>query len=158
MLAAIAAYAIGCLVGAYYVVRLRSGRDIRATGSGNAGARNVLRSGDRVSAAITLAWDIVKGALAVLLAQRIAHNDVATGVAIVAVVVGHIWPAQLRFAGGKGVATTIGAALVVLPRALTGSWPIVIGVVVASTIVIIMHQPSIEGRRRERMQAARENA
>jgi glycerol-3-phosphate acyltransferase PlsY len=159
LLAAVAAYVIGCLVGAYYVVRFRSARDVRETGSGNAGARNVFRSGDTLGAALTLVWDALKGALAVWLAQQIAPGDVATGIAIVAVVIGHIWPAQLRFRGGKGVATTIGAALAVLPRALTGSPALVAGVVIACAIVIVMHHPSMDRRRPvSSMRPAQENA
>lgn len=118
LLAAAAAYLLGCLVGAYYVVRFRAGHDVRATGSGNAGARNVFRSGDRSSAALTLVWDIAKGALAVWLARSIAPNDdVAVGLAFIFVVVGHIWPAQLQFHGGKGAATALGCMLVVDPLA-----------------------------------------
>jgi glycerol-3-phosphate acyltransferase PlsY len=118
VLAAGAAYLLGCLVGAYYVVRLRAGHDVRATGSGNAGARNVLRSGDKASAALTLVWDILKGAFAVLLARIIApDDDVAVALAFIFVVVGHIWPAQLRFHGGKGAATALGCMLMVDPLA-----------------------------------------
>ena len=117
VLAAGAAYLLGCLVGAYYVVRLRAGHDVRATGSGNAGARNVLRSGDKSSAALTLGWDILKGALAVWLARAIAPNDVAIALAFIFAVVGHIWPAQLQFHGGKGAATALGCMLMVDPRA-----------------------------------------
>jgi glycerol-3-phosphate acyltransferase PlsY len=159
LLAAVAAYVIGCLVGAYYIVRVRRGLDVRESGSGNAGARNVFRSGDQVGALLTFAWDALKGALAVWLADRIAPGDVATSIAIVSVVVGHIWPAQLRFRGGKGVATTLGAAIAVLPRTLTGSWVLVAGVVVASVIVIVMHHPSMDRRRPVRpMRPAQENA
>ena len=118
LLAAAVAYLLGCLVGAYYVVQLRSGRDVRATGSGNAGARNVFRSGDKTSAALTLFWDVAKGALAVRLAGIIAPNDdVAIALAFILAVVGHIWPAQLQFHGGKGAATALGCMLVVDPRA-----------------------------------------
>ena len=118
MLAACAAYLLGCLVGAYYVVRLRAGHDVRATGSGNAGARNVLRSGDKSSAVLTLAWDILKGSLAIWLARFIAPNDdVAIALAFIFVVVGHIWPAQLQLHGGKGAATALGCMLVLNPHA-----------------------------------------
>lgn len=159
VLAALAAYALGCLVGAYYVVRLRAGHDVRETGSGNAGARNVLRSGDRFSAVLTLLWDVAKGALAVWLARSIARADVAVSLAIVAVVAGHIWPAQLQFRGGKGVATTIGTALAVLPLVVSQrSWVLVAGVAVASAIVIVMHHPTMHrGTRAPAVQPAQEN-
>ena len=142
LLATVAAYMLGCVVGAYYVVRFRAGHDIRAMGSGNAGARNVLRSGDRTSAAITLLWDAFKGALAVWVAQRLAHTNVAIALAFVAVVLGHVRPAQLQFRGGKGVATAIGASLAILPRLFAGgTWPLIAGAVVAWTIVVRMHYP-----------------
>lgn len=160
LLAALAAYVLGSLVGAYYVVRLRTGRDVRETGSGNAGARNVWRSGNKVSAALTLAWDMLKGALAVRLAQQIAPGDAAVGLAFVAAVVGHVWPAQLQFRGGKGVATAIGGLLAIGPRALVGgSWPLVASVAAGCAIVLVMHHPSIDRRRRAlSMRPAQENA
>lgn len=114
-------YALGCVVGAYYIVRWRRGVDVRATGSGNAGARNVYRSGDRLAAALTLTWDVVKGALAVFLSWFIWRDLHAPAVAYFAVIVGHIFPAQLRFYGGRGVAPAIGASLI-LGFALPGLW------------------------------------
>lgn len=157
LLAAAAAYAIGCLVGAYYVVRRRAGHDIRETGSGNAGARNVLRSGDRTSAVLTLVWDILKGALAVWVARTLTESDAAVAVVCVAVVAGHIWPAQLQFHGGKGVATLIGCLLAIGPRALMGgAWPLAAGAAVACTIVLIVHHPVIDRRRRVPLRPAQE--
>jgi acyl phosphate:glycerol-3-phosphate acyltransferase len=143
------AYALGCIVGAYYVVRLRAGHDVRSTGSGNAGTRNVLRSGDRTSAALTLLVDLVKGALAVWLAQLIAPGELVTASAAVAVVAGHIWPVQLQFRGGKGVAAAIGATLAANPiGALAGgSWMPLAGAGLAWVIVFVMHQPSVARRR-----------
>ena len=156
--AALAAYVLGCVVGAYYVVRLRAGHDVRATGSGTAGARNVLRSGDRTSAALTLLWDLIKGGLAVFVAQRLGGSDLAIAVACVAVVAGHVWPAQLQFHGGKGVAAAIGATLAANPlgAVATGSWPVVAGVAVAWLIVFIMHQPSTARAPRARAEASQE--
>lgn len=160
LLSAIAAYALGCVVGAYYVVRLRAGHDVRSTGSGNAGARNVLRGGDRTSAALTLAWDLGKGALAVWLARQLVPVDgnIAVAVATVAVVLGHVWPAQLQFHGGKGVAAAIGATLVANPLGALadGAWLPLAGVVVAWIIVFVLHQPSVARRRRPIAQAAHE--
>jgi len=121
LLAAAAAYVVGCLVGAYYIVRFRAGYDVRSTGSGNAGARNVLRSGDRLSATLTLVWDILKGAFAAWLARAIAPTELGAGLAFIAVVAGHVWPAQLQFRGGKGAATALGYMLVVSPLAAIAS-------------------------------------
>lgn len=160
LIAAVAAYLLGCVVGAYYVVRLRAGHDVRATGSGNAGARNVLRGGDRTSAALTLLWDLIKGALAVSIAQRIAGSEVATALAIVAVVAGHVWPIQLQFHGGKGVAAAIGATIAANPigALADASWAPLAGVAVAWVIVFLMHQPSAIRRPRVATDSAQEKS
>lgn len=115
VLVVLTSYLIGCVVGAYYIVRLRTGTDIRTLGSGNAGARNVLRALDKTGAAATLAFDAAKGALAVFFAYSLVPQDWAGGVAFLAVVVGHIWPVQLSFRGGKGAAPGLGCMLVIDP-------------------------------------------
>jgi glycerol-3-phosphate acyltransferase PlsY len=102
-------YALGCLTMGYYLVKLRLGIDIREVGSGSAGARNVARVLGIPGFLVTLAADLAKGALAVWIARDFTHNERLTGLAMLAVVMGHIWPAQLAFRGGKGVATMIGA-------------------------------------------------
>ncbi|KPK14402.1 MAG: glycerol-3-phosphate acyltransferase [Betaproteobacteria bacterium SG8_41] len=86
--------------------------DPRSYGSGNPGATNVLRSGRRSAAALTLLGDIAKGWLAVFLALNVAGSgtvEIAASGAAIAVVVGHIFPLFHRFQGGKGVATVLGA-------------------------------------------------
>ena len=133
------AYALGCIVGAYYIVRLRSGVDIRATGSGTAGARNVMRSGDRIAAVLSFSWDAAKGAVAAYLAQRGLPQPWAGGVALIFAVIGHVWPAQLGFRGGKGVATAIGGTLTL--AAVGQSWPNFAAAVAAWTVVAIAHRP-----------------
>lgn len=142
LVAGLLAYALGCLVGAYYIVRLRSGKDVRASGSGNAGARNVFRSGDRVGAALTLIWDAAKGALAIVIARAIAPDDLALAAAFTAVIMGHIWPAQLCFHGGKGVAPAIGAALALLPRLPDASPVLWTGLALGCALVVAAHQPA----------------
>jgi len=134
------AYALGCIVGAYYIVRFRSGRDVRASGSGNAGARNVLRSGDKTGAALTLVWDAAKGALAIIIARAIVPGDLALAAAFVAVIVGHVWPAQLRFHGGKGVAPAIGAGLALLPSLMSASRTLWTGLAIGCALVVAAHQ------------------
>jgi glycerol-3-phosphate acyltransferase PlsY len=111
VLLALTSYVIGCLVGAYYITRLRSGADIRAIGSGNAGARNVLRTHDWKTAAATLAFDAGRGALAVVIASILLQEAWAGALAFLFVVTGHIWPAQLGFRGGKGAAPALGCML-----------------------------------------------
>jgi glycerol-3-phosphate acyltransferase PlsY len=133
------------VVGAYYIVRLRSGADIRASGSGNAGARNVMRSGDRTAAILTFVWDLAKGALAVALAAAIDRSDWSAGVAFLFIVLGHIWPAQLGFRGGKGVATAIGGT--VMLAVVQRSWPSVAAAAAVWVIVFIAHRPAFERHR-----------
>ena len=106
------AYALGCLSTGYYLARIRTGRDIRSEGSGNAGARNVGRVLGPGAMAITLAGDTAKGALPIIAARVVDIDPWAfIGVALAAVA-GHVWPAQLGFSGGKGLATAMGVALV----------------------------------------------
>lgn len=107
----LASYFIGCFTAGYYWTRLRTGRDIRASGSGNVGARNVGRTLGRGAFAVTLLIDAAKGALAVLGASWIGLGSEAVVASVVAVVVGHNWPVQLRFRGGKGIAVSMGALL-----------------------------------------------
>jgi len=105
------AYVLGCFATGYYLVLARTGRDIRQIESGATGARNVSRVLGATGFLLTLAGDFSKGALAVWVARRFCANDFATALALLAVVAGHIWPAQLRFHGGKGVATSLGGLL-----------------------------------------------
>ena len=102
-------YALGCLTMGYYLVKLRLGIDVRETGSGSVGATNVARVLGIPGFLVTLVADLAKGALAVWIAREFTHNERLVGLVILAVVMGHIWPAQLTFRGGKGVATMIGA-------------------------------------------------
>lgn len=111
----IAAYLIGSISFAVVVSKLFGIADPRTYGSKNPGATNVLRSGNKAAAALTLLGDGFKGWLAVWLAQyygpQYGIND--TGIALVAIAVfaGHLWPVFFRFAGGKGVATALGVLL-----------------------------------------------
>ncbi len=106
------AYLIGSVSFAVIVSRVLKLPDPRSYGSGNPGATNVLRSGRRSAAALTLLGDIAKGWLAVSLALNVAGSgtvEIAASGAAIAVVVGHIFPLFHRFQGGKGVATVLGA-------------------------------------------------
>lgn len=106
------AYVLGCFATGYYLVRARTGRDIREIESGNIGARNVSCVLGRTGFFLTVLGDVAKGILAVWAARRFTGNDLLAALAMLAVVVGHIWPAQLYFRGGKGVATSLGALVV----------------------------------------------
>jgi len=106
------AYLLGCFTTGYYLVRLRMGRDIREIESGSVGARNVGRVLGISGYLLTMSGDMAKGALAVWFAAEFTnHSRLAMALAMLAVVAGHVWPAQLYFRGGKGVATSFAALL-----------------------------------------------
>lgn len=109
---AAAGYLFGCFPTGYWLVRARAGRDVRELGSGVTGARNVGRVLGKSGFLFTLLGDFTKGALAVWLAFQFSGGDLLPALlALLAVVAGHIWPAPLHFRGGKGVATALGALL-----------------------------------------------
>jgi glycerol-3-phosphate acyltransferase PlsY len=115
LLFALAAYLIGSLSFAVVISRGFGLADPRTYGSKNPGATNVLRSGNKAAAALTLAGDCFKGWLAVWLAQKLGpqYGLGEAGVALVAIAVfiGHLWPVFFKFVGGKGVATALGVLL-----------------------------------------------
>ncbi len=115
LLFAVAAYLIGSISFAVVVSSLFGLADPRTYGSKNPGATNVLRSGNKAAAALTLLGDGFKGWLAVWLAMRFGdqYGVGDTGVALVSIAVflGHLWPVFFRFVGGKGVATALGVLL-----------------------------------------------
>jgi glycerol-3-phosphate acyltransferase PlsY len=110
-----AGYSLGSIPFAFVVTKLFGLGDIRAVGSGNVGATNVLRTGNKAAAALTLIGDVGKGVVAVLLAKY--FGDVPAMAAALGAFTGHIFPVWLNFKGGKGIATCAGiiAAL---------SWPV----------------------------------
>ena len=108
-------YAIGCFTAGYYWTRWKTGQDIRQLGSGNVGARNVGRNFGPGSFTVTLLLDLLKGAVAVTMAWRLGLRPEAVVASLVAVIVGHNWPIQLRFQGGKGIAVSLGALLALDP-------------------------------------------
>lgn len=125
--AAISAYLIGSFPTSYLITRVVSGADIRSSGSGNAGATNVLRTVGKLPALITLIIDIFKGAFAVTIAGDFFYGygidleyDFYRGLLGLIAVSGHIWSVFLKFKGGKGVATTIGVGFALAPNVL---WP-----------------------------------
>ncbi|HTQ49344.1 MAG TPA: glycerol-3-phosphate acyltransferase [Candidatus Acidoferrales bacterium] len=106
------AYLLGCFATGYYLVRARTGKDLRTIESGSIGARNAGRVLGKPGFFLTVLGDLAKGALAVWIAWKWTGDPHLALFALLAVVVGHLWPAQLRFQGGKGVATSLGALLV----------------------------------------------
>ena len=127
------AYLIGSLSFAVIVSRIFGLPDPHSYGSGNPGATNVLRSGRRLPALLTLAGDCGKGALAVILARHFAADygvDMMTGIALAALAVflGHLYPVFFRFQGGKGVATALGILCAIdlrLGLATLASWLVI---------------------------------
>jgi glycerol-3-phosphate acyltransferase PlsY len=138
LLAAAIAYVLGAIPFGYLLVRWTTGRDVRAGGSGNIGATNVLRTTGRAAGIATLLLDIGKGYLAVWIAGRLSNQEVvAMCVAALAVMAGHAYPVFLHFAGGKAVASFVGAFLCLTPLPLAAVL-IVFVVVVAWTRYISM--------------------
>jgi glycerol-3-phosphate acyltransferase PlsY len=109
-------YLLGSIPFGLLLTRLAGTEDIRAVGSGNIGATNVLRTGRKGLAALTLGGDMLKGAAAVLLMHWLVGRNFAL-FAGAGAVLGHVFPVWLRFKGGKGVATFIGVLLAL-------AWPV----------------------------------
>jgi glycerol-3-phosphate acyltransferase PlsY len=120
------AYALGSVSTGYYLIKLRTGQDIRLLGSGSTGARNVSRTLGTLGFAATLVGDASKGAIAVGLATISGLDERGLIVVTVAVFAGHVWPAQLQFRGGKGLATVMGAVLVM------DYWVVIVTLLVAA--------------------------
>ena len=108
-------YLIGNISSSILIGRIAAGIDIRDHGSGNAGTTNVLRTIGKKAAVATLAGDVLKGVLAVLLGRFFGGEYLAMLCGLAAFI-GHIWPAVFEFRGGKGIATGMGAVIVLAPE------------------------------------------
>lgn len=113
-----AAYLVGGVSPGYWLVRLRTGADVRTQGSGATGATNAARLLGRGGFALVLALDAAKGALVGALARFAGFTDGWEFAAAAAVVAGHVWPLQLGFRGGRGLGPLLGAWLVLAPGAI----------------------------------------
>ncbi|WP_191965735.1 glycerol-3-phosphate acyltransferase [Oryzomonas sagensis] len=118
IIAITAAYLLGCFTTGYYLVRLSTGQDIRATASGNLGSRNVGRLLGTKGFILTFLGDAGKGLLAVWLARYLSPAPWLPCAALLAAVAGHIWPIQLGLRGGKGFATFAGGMILLKPLVL----------------------------------------
>jgi len=132
VLATTVAYLIGSLSFAVIVSRVMGLNDPRTYGSGNPGATNVLRSGNKVAALLTLVFDALKGFVPVILVDqfgpRFGLGEGTTALVALAAFLGHVWPVFFRFHGGKGVATAAGVLLGINPwlgLATLATWLIV---------------------------------
>jgi len=136
--AVILAYFLGAIPFGYLLVKWKSGKDVRSSGSGNIGATNVLRTTGRAAGVATLLLDIGKGYLAVWLAGRWSGGSPFwMSLAAVVVMAGHAYPVFLGFRGGKAVASFVGAFLCLTPLPLAAVL-VVFVVVVAWTRHISM--------------------
>lgn len=119
LLAALAAYFVGSLSFAVIISKAMGLSDPRSYGSGNPGATNVLRSGNKAAAILTLLFDALKGYLPVLAVQlwgeRFGLGEGTAALVGLAAFLGHLWPVFFRFQGGKGVATAAGVLLAINP-------------------------------------------
>lgn len=119
VLAVLGAYLVGSISFAVVISKAMGLADPRSYGSGNPGATNVLRTGNKLAAALTLAGDALKGLVAVLvakaLADRFGFGDGTIALVALAAFVGHLFPVFHRFQGGKGVATAAGVLLALKP-------------------------------------------
>lgn len=132
IISAVAAYLIGSINSSILISKMVSGRDIRESGSGNAGATNMLRTMGKKYAVITLILDILKGVVAVLIARIAAkYGGIDWGVyaAGALVCIGHCYPVFFGFKGGKGVATGLGVLLM---------WDWQTGLIVLAIAILLM--------------------
>jgi len=133
------AYLIGSLSFAVIVSKAFGLPDPHSYGSGNPGATNVLRTGNKVAALLTLAGDALKGWVAVLLAQRLAWrygvDDAGVAAVAAAAFVGHLFPVFFRFQGGKGVATAAGILFAI-------DWRVGLGTLVTWLVIALFFRYS----------------
>lgn len=118
VLGLVVVYLIGSIPVGFLISRMAGGVDIRSHGSGTIGATNVLRTMGPAPAIATLLGDILKGYLAVRVAEVFGPQPGWGAVGAVLAIVGNCWPIFLRFKGGKGVATGLGAFLAIAPKAI----------------------------------------
>jgi glycerol-3-phosphate acyltransferase PlsY len=120
-LALVVAYLLGGLSPGYWLVRRRTGQDLRAHGSGATGATNAARLLGRWGFVTVLVLDALKGVVAVLIARALGVRDGWEFTVATAAIAGHVWPPQLGFRGGKGLGPLLGAWIILAPIALLAS-------------------------------------
>ncbi len=131
-----AAYLLGSIPFGLLLTRIAGLGDIRKVGSGSIGATNVLRTGNKSLAALTMLLDLGKGSLAVLLAEHFVPDLVL--IAAAGAILGHVFTVWLRFQGGKGVATAAGILLAL-------SWPVGVGAIVTWLVTVVATRISSAG-------------
>jgi glycerol-3-phosphate acyltransferase PlsY len=138
LVCAAAGYLIGAIPSGLIVGRVAKGIDIREYGSGKIGFTNALRTLGVRWGALVLVADIAKGAAPVVIARAISDEPYVLAVAGLAAAVGHDWPAYVGFRGGRGVATSYGAALAMSPIPAAALLPFGLGLVAATRIMSLM--------------------
>ena len=133
LLAIAIAYLLGAIPFGFLIVKLTTGKDVRASGSGNIGATNVLRTSGKGAGIATLVLDIGKGFAAVWIADKLTYGSpLWMSAAALAVIAGHAYPVFLKFRGGKAVASCVGAFLYLSPVPMIAV-AVVFAIVVAGT-------------------------
>jgi len=133
------AYLLGSVPAAYLVAKWSRGIDIRQYGSGNVGASNVLTLVSKRWGIPVIIFDLVKGMVAVYIAQLIGLSiiqQVATGIAVI---IGHNWPVFLRLSGGRGILTTLGVALILPAINSRVPWEAIIALAIVALTLFVFH-------------------
>ena len=130
-------YGLGSIPTGLLIARWQGGVDIRQHGSGNIGMTNVLRAVGKGAAVLTLAGDLAKGLIPVLLARAWLASPWTIGLVALAAIIGHMYPLFAGFQGGKGVATSLGAFIPLLPG------PLLIACIVFAVCVAFRRQVSL---------------
>ena len=130
-----AGYLLGSISFAFWIVRWRTGEDIRESGSGNPGATNVLRAHGKTLALAVALLDVAKGTAAVLLVRLVTADPRFAAAAGFAAILGHVFPVFSGFRGGKGVATAVGAFLALAPLATLACLAVFVLLVAATRYV-----------------------
>lgn len=119
MILIVLSYAFGCINGAYYLSKWKMGKDIRELGSGNAGARNAGRHLGNKGFLSTVVIDAAKVFMALLIVSTLTEvNEMVMLLCTLGLLIGHIWPIQLQFRGGKGVVVFLAVTLYLVPVAI----------------------------------------
>ncbi len=131
------AYLLGSVPAAYLVAKLSRGIDLRHYGSGNVGASNLMKATSKWHAIPVIIFDLAKGAVMIWVAQLVGLGIAQQVTAGLAAIIGHNWPAFLRFGGGRGVLTTLGAAVILPLINNLLPWGIVISLAIVAVCFFI---------------------
>ncbi|MBN6743035.1 glycerol-3-phosphate 1-O-acyltransferase PlsY [Acidithiobacillus ferrivorans] len=134
-------YLVGSIATAILVARALGLGDPRLSGSGNPGATNLLRIGGKKAAALTLAGDLSKGAIPIVVARLLGLHDWALAAVALATFLGHLYPVFFGFRGGKGVATALGILLALKPALgglILGVWMLVFALTRVSSLAALL--------------------